>query len=105
MTAMTSRSMGASNCSGVPNSDTSAPAEKALSVPMSTIADTFGSASAARTDSTMSLRRAMPRLLTGGALSSTRATLSAFEDGWVIGSGVEMIWRFFSSSSSSLDSG
>ena len=67
--ASTLRRMGSASWAGLPNSLTSAPAENALSLPMSTIALTVGSASAASMAATMRERSAWPRLLTGGLSS------------------------------------
>jgi hypothetical protein len=64
--AISTGKRGSRAASAVPNSFTSAPPEKARSLPVTTTAVTAGSASAWSSDCRMPLRSAAPRPLTGG---------------------------------------
>ena len=72
--ASTVLKIGSVTARGVPNSVTSAPAENALSLPVSTMPRMPGSASAVARVEAMRWRMARPRLLKDGLLSVMTAT-------------------------------
>ncbi len=72
--ASTVGKMGSADWAGVPSSATSAPAEKARSLPASTMPRTAGSDSAASSACTMKRRSTRLRLFTGGWDRLTTAT-------------------------------